>query len=135
IGIPGVIGQYDARLSRELLEGGEVLVLAGGTGNPFFTTDTAAVLRAKELGADAVFKATKVDYVYDRDPLKDGSAKAFRTLTFKEVINRGLMVMDLTAITLAMELRLPICVFNFSRPGNLIKAANGEEIGTFIWEV
>lgn len=133
-GMPGALEHYDPFKARELLLKKQVVILAGGTGNPFFTTDTAAVLRAKELLAEVVFKATKVDYVYDRDPLKDSSAIAYKTISFGEAIQKRLRVMDLTALALAMELKVPICVFNFSKEGNLTKAAAGEEIGTFIWE-
>lgn len=132
--IPGAVSQYDPFHSRKLLLSKEVVILAGGTGNPFFTTDTAAILRARELLAEVVFKATKVDYVYDRDPMKDSAAIAFSKLTFEEAIQKRLKVMDMTALALAMELKIPICVFNFSEKGNLIRAAAGEDIGTFIWE-
>lgn len=133
-GIPGVLDPYEPFVARSCLKEKQVVILGGGTGNPFFTTDTAAILRAKELLADVVFKATKVDYVYDRDPLMDGRARPYKRISFLEVLERKLEVMDITAIAMAMELRIPIYVFNFSKEGNLSKAAEGEEIGTLIWE-
>ncbi|HVX84981.1 MAG TPA: UMP kinase [Phycisphaerae bacterium] len=114
------------------LEKGRVVVLAGGTGNPFFTTDTAAALRATELGVDILMKATKVDGVYDSDPKKNPAAKMFQRLTYKQVITDNLRVMDMTAISLAMERKIPILVFNLKKPGNIARAVAGEAIGTVI---
>jgi len=114
------------------LEKGRIVVLAGGTGNPYFTTDTTVALRAAEIGADAVLKATKVDGVYDADPLTDPGATLLGELTYMEVIERGLRVMDATAITMCMENDLPIRVFNISVPGNIAKAVRGESIGTLV---
>jgi len=105
-------------------------VFAGGTGNPYFTTDTAAALRAVEIGADAILKATKVDGVYDRDPVKDKRAKKFARLGYLEVLKRRLEVMDATAISLCMDNHLPIVVFNLTRRGNIGRVISGERIGT-----
>jgi len=112
------------------LEKGRVVIFAGGTGNPYFTTDTAASLRAIEIEADAVLKGTKVDGVYDDDPVKNPNAKMFERLTYLDVVNRGLGVMDTTAVTLCMDNNLPIVVFNLTKPGNLKKVLLGENIGT-----
>jgi uridylate kinase len=114
------------------LEKGRVVLLAGGTGNPHFTTDTAAALRAAEVGAEALFKATRVDGVYSSDPEKDPDATRFEHLTYMEVLNRQLKVMDSTAVTLCMEKRIPIVVFNLKVPGNIEKAVAGEVLGTRI---
>jgi uridylate kinase len=114
------------------LEKGRVVVLAGGTGNPYFTTDTAAALRATELGVDAIFKATKVDGVYTADPAKDPSAKRFARLSFHEALARDLKVMDRTAFTLCMENRMPIMVFDMFVEGNMERAVRGENIGTWV---
>jgi uridylate kinase len=114
---------------RHLSEG-KVVILAGGTGNAYFTTDTTAALRAVEIGAEVVMKGTKVDGVFDDDPVKNPSAKMFDTLTYMEVMSRKLRVMDLTAISLCMENRLPIIVFNMFGKGNLRKILRGEKIGT-----
>jgi uridylate kinase len=114
------------------LEKGRVVVLAAGTGNPFFTTDTCAALRATELGVDVLMKATKVDGVYDSDPKKNPSAKLYESLTYRKVINDNLRVMDMTAISLAMERKIPIIVFNMKKNGNILKAAMGEIHGTLI---
>jgi uridylate kinase len=117
---------------HELLETGYVVLLAGGTGNPFFTTDTAAALRAVEIGADALLKGTRVDGVYSADPEKDPAAKRYETLTFEEAYENGLKVMDLTAYTLCRENHLPLVVFNMNVPGNLRKLVAGEKIGTVV---
>ncbi len=114
------------------LEKGNVLILACGTGNPFFTTDTAAVLRALELNADVLFKATKVDGVYDKDPVRDPSAKKYEMLTFDEALEKKLKVMDATAFSLARDYRLPVLVFNLLKFGNIKKAVLGEKVGTLI---
>lgn len=114
------------------LEKGRVVVFAAGTGNPYFTTDTAAALRALEIGADAILKATKVDGVYDRDPVKDPDATMFRHLSYLEVLNRELEVMDATAISLCMDNQLPIVVFNLFREGNFRRLCCGEETGTTV---
>lgn len=121
---------YIKREALRHLKKGRVVILAGGTGNPYFTTDTAAALRASEIGADVVMKGTKVDGVYDDDPKKNPSAKMFNTLSYMEVLNRRLKVMDLTAISLCMENKLPIIVFNLLKQGNLKGILTGERIGT-----
>ena len=113
-------------------EKGRVLILAAGTGNPFFTTDTCASLRAIELGADILLKATKVDGVYDCDPLQNADATRFETITFKEAITKQLGVMDLTALSMCMEHNLPVVVFNFKEDGNICKVVAGESIGTLV---
>ncbi len=114
------------------LEKGRVVIFAGGTGNPFFTTDTTAALRAAEIGAEAVLKATKVDGVYDADPVLHPDARLFAELSYREVLERGLRVMDATAITMCMENDLPIRVFNISVPGNIARAVRGERVGTLV---
>ena len=114
------------------LEKGRIVIFAGGTGNPYFSTDTAAALRALEIDADAILKATKVDGVYDRDPVKYPDATMFNTLTYLEVLNRGLEVMDATAISLCMDNGLPIVVFNLFEHGNLRRLLLGEDVGTVV---
>ena len=113
-------------------EKGRVLILAAGTGNPFFTTDTCASLRAIELGADILLKATKVDGVYNEDPNLEENATRFDKLTFSEAINRKLGVMDLTALSMCMEHDLPVIVFNFKTHGNICRVIAGESIGTLV---
>jgi len=112
------------------LENNNVVIFGAGTGNPYFTTDTAGVLRAIEIGADVILKGTRVDGVYDSDPEKNKSAVKFDELTYIDTINRGLKVMDTTAITLAMNNNLPVIVFNFNKKDNLMRLVNGEKIGT-----
>ncbi|RKX63505.1 MAG: UMP kinase [Thermodesulfobacteriota bacterium] len=114
------------------LEKGRILILACGTGNPFFTTDTAAVLRSLELKAEILFKATKVDGVYDKDPIKDPTAKKYDILTFDEALQKNLKVMDTTAFSLAKDYKMPILVFNILKYGNIKKAVLGENVGTLI---
>lgn len=114
------------------LEKGRVVILAAGTGNPYFTTDTAAALRALEIHAQAFLKATNVDGVYNADPKTDPNAKRFSYITYGEALALQLRVMDLTALTLCMEHRLPIVVFNIARPGNVVRAILGEDIGTLV---
>ena len=121
---------YIKREALKHLKKGRVIILAGGTGNPYFTTDTTAALRATEIGADVVMKGTKVDGVYDDDPMKNPSARMFDSLSYMEVLNRRLKVMDLTAISLCMENKLPIIVFNLLKKGNLKRILLGEKIGT-----
>ncbi len=113
-------------------EKGRVLILAAGTGNPFFTTDTCAALRGAELGADILLKATKVDGVYTSDPAVDPEARRYTQLTFTEAIEKELGVMDLTALTMCMENRLPVIVFDFKTPGNIRRVVSGEQTGTLI---
>jgi uridylate kinase len=114
------------------LEKGRVVIFAAGTGNPYFSTDTAAALRAMEIGAEAIFKATKVDGIYDSDPLRNPSAKRFEELTYREVLAKGLKVMDTTAVTLCMENKMPIVVFNLLRRGNIKDAVLGLKVGSVI---
>jgi len=112
------------------LEKGRVVILAAGTGNPFSSTDTCAALRATELEAEILLKATKVDGVYTADPNKDPSAKRYKTLTFAEALSKKLAVIDLTALTMCQENRIPVLVFDFKRRGNIRKVIEGEPIGT-----
>jgi len=114
------------------LEKGRVVIFASGTGNPYFSTDTAAALRALEIGADAIVKATKVDGVYDMDPVKHPEATMFKRLSYLEVLNRELEVMDATAISLCMDNALPILVFNLFEHGNLGRLCSGEDVGTVV---
>jgi uridylate kinase len=114
------------------LEKGRVVILAGGTGNPHFTTDTAAALRATEIGADVLLKATKVDGIYTADPKKDPRARRYDRLTYMDALNRRLGVMDATALSLCMENHVPIIVFNIKREGNIVRAVRGEPIGTTV---
>jgi uridylate kinase len=109
-----------------------VVIFAAGTGNPYFTTDTAAALRAMEINADAILKATKVDGVYDRDPVGDPKARKFTRLSYIDVLKKNLKVMDATAISLCMDNDLPIVVFNLTKQGNILKAVLGEKIGTVV---
>lgn len=113
-------------------EKGRVLILAAGTGNPFFTTDTCASLRAIELEADILLKATKVDGIYSSDPMKDKNATKYDSITFTDAMNKQLGVMDLTALSMCMEHKLPIIVFNFKTDGNICKVVGGEQIGTIV---
>lgn len=123
---------YIRRRAVRHLEKGRVVILAAGTGNPYFTTDTAAALRASEVNADVILKATKVDGVYDKDPVKHTDATMFENLDYFEVISRGLKVMDSTAITFCMENKMDIIVFNIAGENNIKKAISGERIGTLI---
>ena len=131
-GVPSISTQYSASLGREILDSGSSLIVAGGTGNPFFTTDTAAVLRAVELQCSEVLKATKVDGVYTADPFKDKSAQKYDTLSFDEVIEKQLEVMDLTAFALARDHHMPIRVFSMGKDGAFMRAAKGESEGTLV---
>jgi uridylate kinase len=123
---------FDRRRVLRHLEKGRVVILAAGTGNPFFTTDTCAALRATELHADIFLKATKVDGVYDSDPKKNPQAKMYPRLTYKQAIADNLRIMDMTALSLAMERKLPILVFNMKIAGNIARAVAGEQIGTLL---
>jgi uridylate kinase len=114
------------------LEKGRCVILAAGTGNPFFTTDTCAALRATELQVDVLLKATKVDGIYDSDPKKNPQAKQFFNISYPEVLEKQLRVMDLTAITLAMERKIPLVVFNLKTTGNIARVMRGEKVGTKI---
>jgi len=123
---------YIRRRATRHLEKGRVVIFGAGTGNPFFTTDTAAALRANEIGADVLMKATKVDGVYEEDPEKDKTAKRYDTVDYNTVLSKDLKVMDATAISLCREHRLPILVFNLTRPGNILRALRGESVGTIV---
>ena len=135
ISISQLAEPYIRRRAVRHLEKGRVAILAGGTGNPYFSTDTAAVLRATEIEAEAVMKGTKVDGVYDKDPVKSDDAKKFDSISFKEVIESDLKVMDMTAITMARENDLPIVVFDVNCPGNLRKILEGNNLGTTVGEL
>lgn len=132
--VPGVAAAYDRRLALKAWDEGHVLVLAAGTGNPFFTTDTAAALRAADLGADAVLKATKVDGVYDKDPVRHpDSARRFERTSFRSLLNRDLRVLDATASAFCRENKLPLVVFNVQKPGGLLAALRGDaDVGTVV---
>lgn len=123
---------YIRRRAVRHMEKGRVVIFAAGTGNPYFTTDTTAALRALEIDADVVLKATKVEGVYDADPMKNPDAVKFDELTYIEVLNRGLQVMDSTAISLCMDNKLPIIVFNMETAGNIERALKGEPVGTIV---
>ncbi len=123
---------YVRRRAVRHLEKGRVVIFGAGTGNPYFTTDTTASLRAIEIEADVVLKGTKVDGVYTADPMKDKTATRYNTITFKDVLEKKLSVMDLTAFTLCQENNLPIIVFDMNQEGNLLKLVEGEDIGTLI---
>ncbi|MBU1087038.1 MAG: UMP kinase [Candidatus Omnitrophica bacterium] len=123
---------YIRRKAVRHLEKGRIIIFAGGTGNPYFTTDTAAALRAIEINADIILKATKVDGVYSDDPIKNKKAKKFNELSYIEVVNKNLKVMDRTAVTLCMENNLPIIVFDLFKKGNIKKVIQGEKIGTLV---
>ena len=125
---------YIRRRAIRHLEKGRVVIFAAGTGNPFFTTDTAATLRAREIGADVILKATKVDGIYDKDPLKHTDAKMFKQLSYMEVLNKDLKVMDATAISLCREGKIPIIVFNMFESGNIYRIIMGEDIGSVVKE-
>jgi len=125
---------YIRRRAIRHLEKGRTVIFAAGTGNPYFTTDTAASLRAMEIGADVILKATKVDGIYSSDPLKVPSAKKFITLTYIDVLKKGLSIMDSTAISLCMDNKLPIVVFNLKETGNIKKIIKGKQIGTLVKE-
>ena len=120
------------RKATRHLEKGRVVIFGAGTGNPYFTTDTAATLRAIEIGADVILKGTRVDGIYDSDPEKNADAVKYNSLTFEEVFEKGLKVMDMTAFTLSHENKLPIIVFDMNKEGNLLKIVQGENVGTLV---
>lgn len=132
IEMPQVAEPYIRRRAVRHLEKGRVVIFAGGTGNPFFTTDTAAALRAVEIKAQVILKGTKVDGVYDADPLVHKEAKRFKELSYIEVLKRGLRIMDATAISLCMDNKLPVIVFNLTKKGNVKGVILGKKIGTII---
>lgn len=123
---------YIKRRAVRHLEKGRIVIFAAGTGNPFFSTDTAAALRASEVGADVIFKATKVDGVFSADPLKNSRAKLYKRITYMEAISKRLRIMDTTALSLCMENKLPIVVFNIKRDGDIRRLCLGERIGTLV---
>ena len=128
------VGEYYAKEKAiEALSHGEVAIISAGTGNPYFTTDTASALRGIEIEAEIMLKGTRVDGIYTADPEKDPNAKRFEKISFDEIYNQNLKVMDLTATTLCKENNLPVLVFNMDRKGNLLKVINGENIGTIVY--
>ncbi len=132
IKINEVAEPFIRRRAMRHLEKGRVVIFGGGTGNPYFTTDSAAVLRAIEIEADVILKGTRVDGIYTSDPEKDKNATKFDTISFKEVLKKGLKVMDTTAFTLSQENELPIVVFDMNKKGNLLKLVSGQNIGTVV---
>jgi len=132
IAMPSVAEPYIRRRAIRHLEKGRIVIFGGGTSNPYFSTDTAATLRGLEIHADVVAKATSVDGVYDKDPRKHADAVRYESITFQEVLARQLGVMDASAIAMCRDNRLPICVFNLREPGNIMRMAMGEPVGTLI---
>ena len=132
VDIQGVGERHDVRKAVEYLESGKVVLFACGTGHPFFSTDTAAVLRAAEIGADAILLAKNIDGVYSADPRKDPEAVKFDEISYTEVLSRRLQVMDSTATSLAMDNNLPVIVFALAEPENILRVLSGEKIGTFV---
>ncbi len=132
LNIEPVCKSFSRRRAKEAFSQGKVVIIGGGTGNPFFTTDTAAVLRAIEIEADIILKGTRVDGVYTSDPEKDPQATKFDTLSFEQALNKQLKVMDLTAFALCQQNNLPIYVFDMNKEGNLQKVVQGEKIGTLV---
>lgn len=130
LAIEPICKEMSRRRAIEAMQNGKVVIIGGGSGNPFFTTDTASALRAVEIKADAILKGTRVDGVYTADPEKDPSAKKYEQLTFQEAMAKKLKVMDLTAFALCEENNLPIYVFDMNKPGNLLKVVSGKSIGT-----
>lgn len=130
--IKGIAIQFQSDQAVRDLQNGKILLLAGGTGNPYFTTDSAAALKALELNCNVLLKATKVDGVFDSDPEKDPDAQKFNQLTYQEIIEKNLQVMDLTAVALCRENKMPLLVFNVLEAGNLKKAVQGEKTGTLV---
>ena len=132
IHVKSVAEPFIKRRAIRHLEKGRVVIFAGGTGNPYFTTDTAAVLRGAEISAEIIFKATRVDGVYDSDPEKNPDARRFDKISYMDVIQKKLRVMDITAVSLCMDNNLPICVFDSTVEGNILKAVTGSDIGTIV---
>jgi len=132
IRMDGVCEPYIRRRAQRHLEKGRIVILGAGTGGPFVTTDTAAAMRAMELNADVLMKATRVDGIYSEDPEKNPHALLFSELSFQDVLSKNLRVMDSTAISHCMEHKMPLIVFNFRKPGNIVKAINGEKVGTLV---
>lgn len=134
VGIDGIVEPYGFRAMSDALDAGRIVVFAGGTGHPFFTTDTTAALRAQEMNADILIKATQVDGVYDADPHQDPNATRFSSLSYLEVLERNLRVMDATSISFCREYTIPILVMSLNKPTNLLNALKGESVGTLIGE-
>lgn len=132
IGMSAIAEPYIRRRAIRHLEKDRIVIFAAGTGNPYFTTDTAASLRAMEINADVILKATNVDGIYDKDPKKFPEAKLYKTLKYMDVLKEGLQVMDSTAISLCMDNKLPIITFNLNKPGNIARVVRGEKIGTVV---
>ena len=132
IKIDEVAEPFIRRRAMRHLEKGRVVIFSGGTGNPYFTTDSAAVLRAIEIKADVILKGTRVDGIYSADPEKDQNATRYNEITFEDVLRKGLKVMDTTAFTLSQENELPIVVFDMNKEGNLMKVVTGEDVGTVV---
>ncbi|NCC73948.1 MAG: UMP kinase [Sphingobacteriia bacterium] len=132
LAIEPIVEQTSGKRVQTYLNQGKIVLISGGTGNPFFTTDTAAALRAIEMNADIILKGTRVDGIYTSDPEKDPEARKFSNLSFSEAIEKKLKVMDLTAFTLCQENKMPILVFNMNKTGNLVKVLAGENIGTIV---
>ena len=130
ISVYSVCEPFIRRRAVRHLEKSRTIILAAGTGNPFFTTDTCAALRATEIHADVLLKATKVDGIYSADPKKDPSAKLYHDITYEQVLKEQLKVMDRTAITLSMERQIPLVIFNLKKPGNIMRVVMGEDVGT-----
>lgn len=133
IDVPVILETYYRRKAIEDLEKGTIVVCAGGTGNPYFTTDSAAALRAAELQCEIILKATNVDYVFDKDPNKNKNAKPYKKVSYMEVLEKRLGVMDLSAIAMSRDANIPILVFNLLKKNNIIKAIKGEKVGTLIY--
>lgn len=129
---PRAMENYVPKRAKHMIEKGNIVIFAGGTGSPFFTTDSSAALRALEMECDVLLKATKVDYVYDKDPMKHKNAKKYTKLTFQDVIEQELGVMDLTCASLMKSSTIPMLVFNLNKKGNIEKAVTGAKIGTLI---
>ena len=132
IGMAEIAEPYIRRRAIRHLEKNRLVIFGAGTGNPYFTTDTAASLRAMEINAEIIMKATKVDGIYDKDPMKHSDAVKFDKISYIEVLNKGLQVMDSTAISLCMDNKLPILTFDLMKPGNILRAVRGEAIGTMV---
>lgn len=133
IPMPKVVDDYSPRAAIEAIQAGEVVICAGGTGNPFCTTDSAAALRASELKCNLLIKATNVDYVYDKDPHKFKTARPFKVISYNDVLKRELGIMDLAAVATAMEAKIPIAIFNLNKPKSVLDILQGKNVGTFIY--
>jgi uridylate kinase len=132
INMPAVAEPFIRRRAMRHLEKGRVVIIGAGTGNPYFTTDSAAALRASEIGADALLKGTKVDGIYTADPFKDPKARKFKTISYQQALSKQLKVMDAAAFSLCMENRIPIIVFNFFKRDEILRAVRGEPVGTLV---